>query len=159
MRLILFFYKKHTITQNHYFCFQFKSKKKMNIRYTIDKEKGIVYEVWSKNVSFNDYRTYKSLLFEDPEFDPDFDVICDMRNYTSGFKLDEVDSIIQLFLENPSKTHKRKSALVTNDPMQVAGSMIFQTKSEVLPIQVLVFSTLEAAIDWVKGNVESKVDE
>jgi hypothetical protein len=126
----------------------------MNINYTIDTERKIIFEVWSENVSFNDYRDYKAILFEDPAFNPSFDVICDVRKYTKGINMDALESIIKLFLDHPDKTQKRKSALVTNDPMQVAGSMIFQTKSNVLPIQVLVFSTIEAALDWILGKSE-----
>jgi hypothetical protein len=127
-------------------------KKSMSIEYKIDTDSRIIYEFWSPKVTFDDYKAYKEKLFIDKEYDPTFDVISDLREFTLNFEVEELDKIVNLFLDHPDKIMKRKSALITNNPKQVAAGMIFQTKSSVTPVNVMVFSTPEAANDWITGK-------
>jgi hypothetical protein len=121
----------------------------MSIDYKIDSDSRIIYEYWSSKVTFDDYKAYKEILFADEEYDATYDVVSDLREFTLNFEVEELDKIVNLFLDHPDKIMKRKSALITNNPKQVAAGMIFQTKSSVTPVNVMVFSTFEAAMEWI----------
>ena len=121
----------------------------MQIEYHIDTEKGIITETWPAEVNFEDYKDLKYREFSDPMFESNYDIISDLRNANLEYSEDDLNQIFQLFRENLSKIGKRKSALITDKPMQVVSTMLFKEKIKELPLNVQVFSTIEAAMKWI----------
>ncbi len=121
----------------------------MKNKYRIDTENKIITETWDKKASLDDYLLLKKAELSDPLYNPNFDVINDLREVDIKYNEDELNQIIKFFLDNIDKIGKRKSALITKNPEQVAGSVMFGIKSKSLPINVRVFSTPEAALKWI----------
>ena len=124
----------------------------MKIDYTINKEKGIITEIWREKVSFEDYKDLKSREFSDPDFNNSYDIISDLRNASLSYSEKDMNKIIQLFKENQEEIGNRKSALVTSNPIQVASTILFKEKIKYMPINVRIFSTREAAEQWISGD-------
>lgn len=124
----------------------------MKNEYRIDTENKIITETWGKKASLDDYLLLKKAELSDPLYNPNFDVINDLREVDIKYNEDALNQIIKFFLDNIDKIGKRKSALITKNPNQVAGTMMFKIKSKSLPINVKVFSTPEAALNWILGD-------
>ncbi len=121
----------------------------MKIQYQIDTIKRVITETWPEIVSIEDYKQVKQSEFNDPDFDPDFNVITDMRLLKLELNVIVIDKIIN-FIDNNSNTMKdRKSAILTNKPNQVVNSFIFRSRAKNLPLNIKVFSTQEGALNWI----------
>lgn len=120
----------------------------MKIDYEIDIHNKIIIETWPKKISFEDYQQLKQSEFNHPDFDPNFNIIHDLRLLNMGLNEMIIDKIIKFISNNPKEMSSRKSALLTNNPDQVVNSIEFANKAEKLPINFKIFSTPEAALKW-----------
>ncbi len=121
----------------------------MKIQYQIDTTKRVITETWPEIVSFEDYKQVKQSEFNDPDFDPDFNVITDMSLLNLELNVIIIDKIIN-FIDNNSNTMKdRKSAILTKKPNQVVNSFVFRSGAKNLPLNIKVFSTMEGALNWI----------
>lgn len=121
----------------------------MKIQYSIDVDKRLITEIWPEKVSIEDYQQVKQSEFNDPNFDPKFDVITDLRLLKIKYNEAILDKIISFIKINFDKISNRKSAIVTNSPNQVANSMMFSIKGKILPLNIEIFSTMESAVKWI----------
>ena len=125
----------------------------MKIKYRIDPIKRIITETWPKEVTIEDYKQVKQSEFNDPKFDPGFNVITDLRLLNLDLNIKIINGIINFINNNPSKFKSRKSAILTDKPNQVVNSFEFSSRAEKLPIKVKIFSTLEAVHYWLSEEV------
>ncbi|NOZ34592.1 MAG: hypothetical protein GXO80_04750 [Chlorobi bacterium] len=122
----------------------------MEILFKINIKDKIIYETWPESVSFEDYSKMKNKQFSHPDFDAEFNVITDLRKVDMKFDESFILNIISFIKENSDFMMHRKSALVADSPQLVASSLFFGQRMRDLPVKVSIFSTLEAAIKWVK---------
>ena len=54
--------------------------------------------------------------------------------------------------ENSDKMKNRKSAIIADSPQLVASSLFFGQKTRNLSVKVSVFSSMNAALKWIKEN-------
>jgi hypothetical protein len=96
---------------------------------------------------------------EDPDFDPNFDSILDIRHVENAFSKeirDDLENYLGIIKSIQHVTQKRRSAVVTERPAQVAGITWYQMIDD-RGIDYEVFSTLKAAIKWLGiGEIDLK---
>ncbi len=122
----------------------------MEIIFKIEIKDRIIYETWPEMLSFDDYCKMKNKQFSHQDFDPEFNVITDLRKVDMKFDESFILNIISFIKENPDFMKHKKSALVADSPQLVASSLFFGQKMRDLTVKVSIFSTLEAAIKWIK---------
>lgn len=121
----------------------------MKIQYQIDTIKRVITETWPENVNIEDYKKVKQSEFNDPDFDSDFNVITDLRILKLELNVVVIDKIINFIKDNSNNIKDRKSAILTNKPNQVVNSFVFKSKAKNLPLNIKIFSTMEAALNWI----------
>ena len=124
----------------------------MEITYKIDKEKKLIIETWPEKPTLEDYTNAKLSEFSDPDFNPDFNVITDLRKVNVEFNETLIESIISFMKENPDNMRNRKSAIIADSPQLVASSLFFGQKTRNLSVKVSVFSSMHTALKWIKEN-------
>ena len=122
--------------------------KKNLYRYFIIKDENLVIEILSGCFDLSDYINLKQSQFKDPDYDPNFNLILDIRN---------IEDIVsqKIIKEYPERikpiqhfTKRIKAAVITHTPSQVTGASLyklFEDKS----IDFKIFSTLEYALNWI----------
>jgi len=121
----------------------------MPIEYIIDTEKKIVFETWSEYTTIEEYVEAKRNVFSDPEFKIGFNFLTDIRNNKQDYDENLISKIIKFLEKNITISEKVKSAVVADDPGSVIKSIIFENMGADLILNIKVFSTIEAALEWL----------
>ena len=121
----------------------------MKINYKIDNKQKAIIETWPEEILIEDYIDVKQRQFKDSDFNPDFDVITDLRGLTQKYKDVTIQEIIDFIAKNSNNMRDRKSAVIADNPHSVASAYVFKDKSKNLPVKIRVFSTIDAALEWL----------
>ena len=123
-------------------------------KYHIFPEYNLIVEFWQGEFSFKEIIEFKNIEASDPDWKDYYNVLADDRlsikkidfPLNSDDKKDINDlSLSQKFIK------KRKSALLTSKPSQVVISeLLKQHKGPEALVQIEIFSTVEAALDWLQ---------
>lgn len=120
------------------------------IRYE-QKEPGLLYVYLTGTVSAQDIQNYLS-EFESFDFLPDeIMLLYDLQDVNLKLDLEDV-SIVNSFAEKATMEYKSvKSAFVVSKPHATAFTMMFQSDISSAKTTRKVFSTEEAALEWLKS--------
>ena len=89
-------------------------------------------------------------LWDNPQFNPHYSVLIDIRNARFSGESKEFPQLLEIFSKMPGNRTNRKFALLTETPQQVAYSTMFsQFIKSNFPLLVEVFSTYDAAMNWL----------
>ena len=119
--------------------------------YYILKEKNLVIEVLRGNFDLSDFVDLKKAESKDPDFDPNFDSILDIRNIENAFTqkiINDLENFLNIIKTVQHVTKKRKAAVIASKPSQVAGITWYKLIDD-RSIEYKVFSTLEGARKWM----------
>jgi hypothetical protein len=123
-----------------------------NISYRILPDLELIVESYYGIVSINDYIQLKTAQLIDNQFNPLFSNIADIRNTELSISNDDIIMCINFMKSANGLIGKRRAAVLTATPNQVAISILFARYGKELPVQYEVVSTLEAALKWVKKS-------
>lgn len=125
--------------------------KKNIYKYFIIKDKDLIIEILSGRFELSDYLNFKNSEILDPDFDPNFNIIMDIRN---------IEDIVsqKMIKEYPEKlrpvqlfNERIKTAVITNTPSQVAGASLYELFENDF-FDFKIFSTIEYALYWIGIN-------
>lgn len=121
-------------------------------RYYIVKNKNLVIEILSGRFNLDKYINLKKMQYEDPDYDPNYNVIIDIskvKDIVSG-------NIIKDYAESikPVQRYTRiiKAAVITATASQVAGATLYSFEDKTTDYQI--FSDLENALFWIGVNTD-----
>ena len=120
--------------------------------YYILKEKNLVIEVLRGNFDLSDFVDLKKAESKDPDFDPNFDSILDIRNIENAFTqkiINDLENFLNIIKTVQHVTKKRKAAVIASKPSQVAGITWYKLIDD-RSIEYKIFSTLNAAKEWLE---------
>jgi hypothetical protein len=117
--------------------------------YKIIKDQSLIVEVYHGSFTVNEIIKFKLLVWKDENFNPDFNIIHDIRKATFLFEFNEINHYIDFLLNKKSNVGKRRSSMITSTPNQVAMSLGFDKLKKDLPININVCSTLENSFRFV----------
>lgn len=117
-------------------------------------KQSLILEYYSGQFFVDELIDFKRRIGKDEKFKPHFNVLSDIRELEFLFKPEEVEKYIQFLLENKNHIGKRKTAMITKTPNQVATSLGFDMLKDDLPVQFKIFSTFKSAIDFI--NIAAK---
>ena len=119
--------------------------------YYVLKEKNLIIEILRGSFDLTDFLNLKRKEARDPAFDPNYDSILDIRNVRNAFSKeirDDLKEYLGIINTIQTITKRRKAAVVTSKPAQVAGIMWYQLIDS-RGIDYKTFSTIEAAAMWL----------
>jgi hypothetical protein len=119
--------------------------------YYILKDENLVIEILRGSFDISDFINLKKSEAEDPDFNPNFNSILDIRNIENPFSKeirDELVEYLKIIKTIQPVTKKRKAAVITHKPSQVAGITWYKLIDD-RSVDYNIFSTLEAATAWL----------
>jgi len=120
------------------------------IQSTYDHLAKITFTTMSGEINLRILRSELSLIWSSTEYNPDYSVLVDLRYATFDLDTNDIPEVLEIFSAMPGKKKNRKFALLTATPQQVALSTMFgQNIKARYPFIVEVFSTQEAALNWL----------
>ena len=124
----------------------------MRLDYKILEKSDLVLEVLHGNIALRDYLQFKGKLMSDHPQASESNFIIDLRDVVIESSGKELEGVIRNYLESvehiPGIIEKRKSALLTKTPDQVIATTMYKILNN-LPVEVEIFTTVSAAINWL----------
>lgn len=121
--------------------------------YVIIPSKWLVIEYHEGIGVVDDAKKSRKKLSADISYSSNYNVILDVRNLLIDASIKDVWLYIEFLLNNPKIAGVRRTAILTQTPQQVAIATLFQEHSRMLPQQVIVVSTIGAALHWVESEM------
>jgi len=123
----------------------------MRYEYRINEKERLIYQSFKGACCIGDLEIAILELTQDPNFNPDYDVLTDLRTCEFTFLPENLTSVVQMFKERFGE-NTGTSALLVDTPIEtvIAGeyqSMIGNGR------EIHVFCTYEGALDWLKRGV------
>jgi hypothetical protein len=119
--------------------------------YYILKDKNLIIEILRGSFDLSDFVNLKKKESEDPDFDPNFNSILDIRNIENEFSQEirkDLENYLELIKNIQPVTKRKKTAVITHTPSQVTGITWYMLIND-RGIDYKVFSTLKAATEWL----------
>ena len=121
------------------------------------KKKGLIIEVLFGGFNIADMKTNRNMLYSDRNFNPNFDILQDIREATMDFTYEELASYLQ-YLSETKAFAERKTVILTTEASLARLSEWFDTFKGVHPVEFKVFDTLEKCVELLdKWNTELEI--
>ena len=117
--------------------------------YKIISEHNIIIEFHKGNIEVDSYIKFKEKTFNDEDFKTGLNYLIHFKNVTFFTPQEDIKKFVNFIKNNAPKLGKRKVALITNTPNQVVSTTIYKTMQANLNQEVEIFSTDEAALNWL----------
>ena len=120
------------------------------IQTSYDYAAKITFTTMTGEISSTVLRSELSLIWSSSDYNTDFSVLVDIRQASFVLDTNDIPSILEIFSAMPGNKKSRKFALLTATPQQVAFSTMFRQNIKTkYPFNVEIFSTYEAALNWL----------
>ena len=131
------------------------------IQYKILPELDLIIEYYSGKINLDDIIGHKKLEIKDSEYSANYNFIADLRDSELDVIRQDIIDYLDFVEMNNKVSGQRKSAILTNTPNHAAITTLFRMNSKNLPINFEIFTTLEAAIDWINlsSNYYDNIEE
>jgi hypothetical protein len=116
-------------------------------------EEKLIIEYFSGPVSWLDLVEMKRQEVAEPNYNPNYNVITDIRE--AVLNLDDLEHITHYidFLKNNKKSlGTRKTAILTDNSDQVIHSELLRVMKNDLPMEVRTVGTYKAVFEWISLN-------
>jgi len=124
------------------------------LNYFILPHKSLIIEYYRGAFHADELIGFKQKIGEDAAYDPNYNVISDIRELFFLFEIDEVKKYMEFIAKNKRHIGNRKTAMITSTPSQVVTSLKFNILKTNLPIVLEVFSVPEAAYAFIELSIE-----
>lgn len=123
----------------------------MNYNITPDHELKIIRYTHSGNIKKEDIGQAWDILLHMEEFTrKGYNLLSDYRNAVFDMEMDEIYEIVDILESMGPVLYDKKQSLIVKGPYSTAGSILFEEISHrKLKFQIKIFSTSEAAINWL----------
>jgi hypothetical protein len=119
----------------------------MAISYRIDKTDQLITATAFGDVSFQDFRAMLAVMIEDPDFDPEYDRLWDMRQGRPMLSADEVRGVAKVVA---NVVGGRRAAIVAPGDVAYGLSRMYSVFLEDAGIDVQPFRTFDEATAWLQ---------
>ncbi len=128
----------------------------MTTQYKVLPELKIIIEYFSGATVLVDMIEHRKKLIEDNEYNSNFNFITDFRDAILIFSEEDVISYIDFARNTVNILGKRRAAILADTPNQSLVSNLYVLNIKDLPFLVEIFSTLDAALKWVRVSKDDK---
>lgn len=118
-------------------------------QYRIIPELKIILEYFCGKTGLIDLVEHRKILIQDNDYDSNFNSITDFRDTDFVASRKDVAAYVEFTKSTPKMIGKRRAAILADTPQQTVIPAIYILKTQDLPFQIEIFSTLAAAINWV----------
>jgi hypothetical protein len=126
----------------------------MPIQYEIDKGRRLLRAVSIGRVDAEAVRDYLRRMESDPDYDPAFDGIIDVRSASADVSPDDIRDIAELVRRRPREATGRRAVLVSSD--EHFGLMrMFEAYASGGPTRYRVFRDPDEAKAWLESGSDT----
>ena len=122
----------------------------MPISYTIDDEKGCIFETWTGDIVARDLADHWAKYLADPNVMALRRTLVDLRNARILFTGSQLESLVATIVVPSLEGRSWKSAIVVRDPVQFGVSRQYQVFAESYS-RDSIFGNVEEAIAWLRS--------
>ena len=119
-----------------------------SVVHKIDKH-GILWQVWSGETSMDDLVQVASLPVTEDNDSPIKCAISDFRQVNFSVAPAEVWKLVEKFQEAPERRRGWRWAVLAEQPDHVGLVTLFQHRGQDITMEVEIFATEEAAVEWL----------
>jgi hypothetical protein len=123
----------------------------MPILHTINEELGVVLSTWVGSVSDENVVGEYRQLYDNKRWKPGFHEIADMRDVDvsglTGKGVREVSMMVEGY--TAGKCEGFKTAVIASEDLPFGLARMYEAVSNESPESVMVFRTVEAALEWM----------
>ena len=123
----------------------------MPITYSIDAERGLIFESWSGDVSASDLADYWRAYLADPEVMAIRRTVVDLRDSNPTFTGAELSSLIHNIVFDVLGERDWITAIVVAKPLQFGVSRQYQVFAECYSRDA-IFEDPDLALAWIQGQ-------
>ncbi|RKZ11667.1 hypothetical protein DRQ53_12555 [bacterium] len=127
-----------------------------SVKHRIDRH-GILWQVWSGDASMDDLVEIAGLPVTDENDSPIKCAISDFRAVNLTVAPADVWKLVEAFMGDPDRRRGWRWAALANQPDQVGLVTLFQHRGQNISMDVEVFATEQAAVDWLLSPRSSDV--
>jgi hypothetical protein len=120
-----------------------------NLTYKVLPEFKLIVEYFEGQINLQDLINFQMNQLNDAACKLDFNDLTDVRNAQFVVLKNDLKKYVEFVRNNESKHHNRKIAIIADKPNQTAITMLYSAYTERLPLNNKVFSTVEAAVEWM----------
>lgn len=127
---------------------------KSDYKYYILKQKNLIVEVLRGSFDLQAFINLKKSETSNPDFDPAFSSILDIRGIENSFSKDirnDLERFLEIIKTIQGDTKRKRTAVITHTPAQVTGITWYKLIDD-RGIDYEVFSTLKGATEWLGVN-------
>lgn len=118
--------------------------------YSCDHSREIAFTTMQGEINSGVLRKELNQIWGRSDYHPQYHVLVDISKATFRFDTNDISDIFDIFESMPVNKKNKKFALLTATPQQVALSAMFgQNIKTKFPFIVEIFSTHEAALNWL----------
>jgi len=121
------------------------------ITYSIDAERGLIFESWSGDVSASDLADYWRAYLADPEVMAIRRTVVDLRDSNPTFTGAELSSLIHNIVFDVLGERDWITAIVVAKPLQFGVSRQYQVFAECYSRDA-IFEDPDLALAWIQGQ-------
>ena len=125
-----------------------------HIAYKILPELELIIEYYSGKITVQDIIDHKKKEINNPAYNGDYNFIADIRESILDVSQKDFKDYLDFIEMNNRVAGNRRTSILTDTPNQVAITSMFKMSTNELPINYAIFSTLEAAINWVNLSAD-----
>ena len=135
------------------FLLLFNLQKKENMKnFIIIKDYSLVIERLTDCRTIEAGKKAMLEIINDPNFSNDFSFILDTTSVNKLLSTNEVKEVCHWLASHIKSTSTMKMAVITKTPIQVANSTLIMLSDEKSNFHYEIFSTIEAAVDWLEKD-------
>ena len=123
----------------------------MQYEYKINDDERIIYQFYKGTFRIEDLESAILKLTKDSSFNPDYNILTDLRKCKFEFRPGELENFLKIFKKTLGSNSGR-GAIIIDSPIETAISQIFQDLVKKIR-SVEIFSTSEAAIVWLQSSL------
>jgi len=122
--------------------------------YAIIKDKELIIEFYSGDVSLEALKAYRLKQTSDVDFSPTYDILTDIRSAVYGVgTIDQVQEYVEYVISKGTIMGARKSATIVSTPNQHVYLNLFSKYNEKLPQEFNFFFQEEEAIAYLDKDI------
>ncbi len=124
------------------------------IKYKIIPKLKLQIEIAVGRCTTDDFLMLKMLEIKDPLYNKNYNFLVDLRNLEFEYSSVELQTFLQFLHTQDDVIGKRKSAFLTTTPQQIALITMYSKKTNDLPMNFRVFTTIKEALRFIEIHDE-----
>lgn len=119
---------------------------------------GILWQTWAGEITMEEMVAQAGTTVTPETDSPIKCAVSDFRAATFAVAPAEVWKLVERFLEQPDRRRGWRWAILADKPDHVGLATLFQHRGQEITMDVEVFATEEAAVEWLLARPDSQSD-